>query len=371
VPSSNEFPKRPVPAVGAIVFRDGEVLLVKRGTEPNKGRWSLPGGVLEVGETVEAGAVRETLEETGVTVRPERVFSVLDFIDFDGEQVHWHYVLIDLLCDYVRGEPVPATDAENARFIPLRELGDYDVVPAFLDMVRRALTPYQGRNTDSAVPQSPVSGIPKLPSPRGCHGLVESHFQEDACQEQRHQDCKKHGPKRDRGEESSCDKRNKSDPTDEESDPKHTQRERNAPPWSSKSQGVRRLGPLSSYHDISENHHRSDEEEDAGDEPQKGCCRRSGDRGEDRKACVACDRHGEESKEERSGSSFVVEWAEHAETLTPLTPQSRSGEQSPDFGLPPRDENNCRNGGWDEQHNLCRNRGPSPENLFEKIVCDR
>ncbi len=61
VASPNEFPKRPVPAVGAVVFREGEVLLVKRGSEPNKGRWSLPGGVLEVGETVEAAAVRETL----------------------------------------------------------------------------------------------------------------------------------------------------------------------------------------------------------------------------------------------------------------------------------------------------------------------
>ena len=138
VPLPNEFPKRPVPGVGAVVFRDGEILLVKRGVEPNKGRWSLPGGVLEVGETVEAAAVRETLEETGVTVRPERLFDVLDFIDFEGEHAHWHYVLIDLVCEYVRGEPFPGTDADNARFIPLRELGDYDVTPAALEVVRRS-----------------------------------------------------------------------------------------------------------------------------------------------------------------------------------------------------------------------------------------
>ena len=144
VPLPNEFPKRPVPAVGAIVFRDGEVLLVKRGAEPNQGRWSLPGGVLEVGETVEAAAVRETLEETGVTVQPERVFTVLDFIDFEGEQVHWHYVLIDLVCEYVRGEPFPGTDADNARFIPVRELGDYDVIPAALEVLRRASSEREG-----------------------------------------------------------------------------------------------------------------------------------------------------------------------------------------------------------------------------------
>jgi len=66
--SPNEFPARPVPAVGAIVFRDGAVLLVKRGQEPNRGRWSVPGGTLEAGETVEQGAARETLEETGIVL---------------------------------------------------------------------------------------------------------------------------------------------------------------------------------------------------------------------------------------------------------------------------------------------------------------
>ncbi len=139
-----------MPAVGTVVFRDGEVLLVKRGSEPNKGRWSLPGGVLEVGETVEAAAVRETLEETGVTVRPKRVFDVLDFIDFEGEQVRWHYVLVDLLCEYVRGEPFPATDAENVRFVPLRELGDYDVIPRTLEVVRRASSVREASGTRPA-----------------------------------------------------------------------------------------------------------------------------------------------------------------------------------------------------------------------------
>lgn len=132
----HEFPKRPVPAVGAIVFRGDEVLLVKRGSEPNKGRWSVPGGVLEVGETVEEAAVRETLEETGVGVRPVKVFDVRDYIDSEGELVRWHYVLIDVLCEYLRGEPFPASDAENARFIPLRELTDYDVTSSTLDVIQ-------------------------------------------------------------------------------------------------------------------------------------------------------------------------------------------------------------------------------------------
>ena len=134
--SQHEFPKRPVPAVGAIVFRDGAVLLVKRGAEPNRGRWSLPGGSLEIGETVEAGAVRETREETGVDVQPLRVLDVRNFIERKDGEVRWHYVLIDVLCEYLRGDPFPATDAENARLIPLRELGEYDVVPAALEVLQ-------------------------------------------------------------------------------------------------------------------------------------------------------------------------------------------------------------------------------------------
>ena len=134
--SQHEFPKRPVPAVGAIVFRDGAVLLVKRGAEPNRGRWSLPGGSLEIGETVEAGAVRETREETGVDVQPLRVLDVRNFIERKDGEVRWHYVLIDVVCEYLRGDPFPSTDAENARLIPLRELGEYDVVPTALEVLQ-------------------------------------------------------------------------------------------------------------------------------------------------------------------------------------------------------------------------------------------
>ena len=134
--SQSEFPKRPVPAVGAIVFRDDGVLLVKRGAEPNVGRWSLPGGSLEPGETVEAAAARETREETRVEVRPVRVLDVSDFIERKDGRVRWHYVLIDVLCEYLRGDPFPATDAENARLIPLRELGEYDVVPVALEVLQ-------------------------------------------------------------------------------------------------------------------------------------------------------------------------------------------------------------------------------------------
>ncbi len=137
--SPNEFPDRPVPAVAALVFRDGSVLLVKRRDEPNRGRWSPPGGSLEIGETVEAAAARETLEETGVTVRPVRVVDVRDFVDRgpDG-RVRWHYVLMNVLCEYVSGDPYPASDADNARFIPLKELGEYEITATAQEALERA-----------------------------------------------------------------------------------------------------------------------------------------------------------------------------------------------------------------------------------------
>lgn len=128
--SPNEFPERPVPAVDALVFRGDAVLLVKRGEEPARGLWSPPGGSVELGETAEQAAEREVLEETGVAVRAIRVADLRDFIVKDETGgVRWHYVLFGVLCEYLSGDPVPSSDAENARFLPLKELAEYDIVP--------------------------------------------------------------------------------------------------------------------------------------------------------------------------------------------------------------------------------------------------
>ncbi|MCI4371390.1 MAG: NUDIX hydrolase [Thermoplasmata archaeon] len=147
--AAGEFPDRPVLAVGAIVFRGESVLLVKRAAEPNKGRWSVPGGALEVGETVKSGAVRETREETGVSVRPLRVLDAVDFIEREAQRIRWHYVIVDVLCEYERGEPSPATDAVNARFLPLRELAEYDIPAAVLQIVSEAA---KSRGSSEPVP---------------------------------------------------------------------------------------------------------------------------------------------------------------------------------------------------------------------------
>jgi len=136
--SRYEFPARPVPAVSALVFREGAILLVKRHDEPSQGLWSPPGGSVELGETVEQAATREALEETGVAVRAHGVVDVRDVIvKEEGARVRWHYVLFGVLCKYVSGEPFPATDADNAQFVPLKQLGEYDISPTAREALDR------------------------------------------------------------------------------------------------------------------------------------------------------------------------------------------------------------------------------------------
>jgi len=99
---------------------------------------------MEVGETVEQAVVRETREETRVGVRPVEVIAVSDFIEKGGERVHWHYVLVDVLCAYIQGEPHPASDAENTRFVETRELVELDVTPTALEVIEQALLTRRG-----------------------------------------------------------------------------------------------------------------------------------------------------------------------------------------------------------------------------------
>src|SRR5271169_4138219 len=100
-----EYPETPLVGVGAIIIEDGRVVLVKRGHAPLLGEWSIPGGVLEVGETVRQAAIREAREETGLTVEPSDLLGVFDRVLLDEQgRVRYHYVLIDFLCRRVAGE---------------------------------------------------------------------------------------------------------------------------------------------------------------------------------------------------------------------------------------------------------------------------
>ncbi len=116
-----EFPEAPLVGVGAVIVEDGRVLLVRRGHEPMKGHWSLPGGLLELGESLADGVVREVKEETGLTVEPVELIELLDRIHRLGERVQYHYVIADYLCRVAGGAMQAASDADAAKWVERAE----------------------------------------------------------------------------------------------------------------------------------------------------------------------------------------------------------------------------------------------------------
>jgi ADP-ribose pyrophosphatase YjhB (NUDIX family) len=134
-----EYPEQPIVGVGGIIFQDESVLLIKRGREPALGQWSIPGGAVELGETLQAAVVREILEETGIKAEPLALVKILDRIFRDQEgKVAYHYVLVDFLCRHTGGEVRPGSDALEARFVPIAELASLNVIPATRDVVHQA-----------------------------------------------------------------------------------------------------------------------------------------------------------------------------------------------------------------------------------------
>jgi len=123
-----EFPSAPLLGVGAVVVDSGRVLLVRRGTEPLKGHWSLPGGLLELGEPLAAGVVREVREETGLLVEPVELFELLDRIHRQDGRVRYHYVIADYLCRVVGGELLAASDADAVRWVERAEWNSHSAL---------------------------------------------------------------------------------------------------------------------------------------------------------------------------------------------------------------------------------------------------
>ena len=133
-----EYPDRPLIGVGAIIIDRGRALVVRRATEPLKGEWSIPGGVLELGETLRAGVIREAKEETGLDVLPIEVLEVYDrIVADDAGKTRYHYVLIDYLCQVTGGELRAASDVSEVRWLTEQELDSFPIADAAEEVIRK------------------------------------------------------------------------------------------------------------------------------------------------------------------------------------------------------------------------------------------
>ena len=146
--SRREYPDRPVVGVGAVVVHEGRVLLVRRGAAPSRGLWAVPGGALELGETLQQGAEREILEETGVAIRAREPVCAFDFFERDGDgRIRFHFVIVDVAADYIRGDVKGADDALEARWLAPEDLEGLPVSKNTLKLLRAVGFLEKGKDT--------------------------------------------------------------------------------------------------------------------------------------------------------------------------------------------------------------------------------
>jgi len=133
-----QYPKRPVVGVGAVILDGDQILLEKRKNSPGKGKWAVPGGLVELGEEVEQAVIREVKEETGLEVYEPRLVDVVNYVSL-GEKggVIYHYVILDYLVTVKSGNPKAASDADALKWVPFNEVEEYDLTESFRLFFRR------------------------------------------------------------------------------------------------------------------------------------------------------------------------------------------------------------------------------------------
>jgi 8-oxo-dGTP diphosphatase len=126
------YPDQPIVGIGAVIVHEGKIVLEKRGNEPSKGKWSIPGGLVELGESLEHAVIREVKEETCLDVENPSLIDVVDNVDLDEKsKVKYHYVIIDYLVHVKNGTVQAASDAAELRWVPFDEVEKYDLTTSF------------------------------------------------------------------------------------------------------------------------------------------------------------------------------------------------------------------------------------------------
>lgn len=152
--SSREYPERPVVGVGGVVIENGRALLIRRGTEPLLGQWSIPGGTLELAESLQQGVARELREETGLEVRVLELIEVFDRIFSENElaptkekpRPRFHFVIVDYLCERIAGEARPGSDVTDVVFATEEELPRYHLTETAIRVLRKAFAMARAQN---------------------------------------------------------------------------------------------------------------------------------------------------------------------------------------------------------------------------------
>ena len=146
MPSPREYPERPIVGVGGVLIENGKALLIKRGSEPLLGQWSIPGGTLELGETILEGVARELLEETGVEVRILDLIEVFERINpyatpesrATSPRPRFHFVIVDYLCEKISGQARAGGDAVDVAYVTEEDLSKYSLTEAATRVLRTA-----------------------------------------------------------------------------------------------------------------------------------------------------------------------------------------------------------------------------------------
>ncbi len=153
MPSPREYPERPIVGVGGVLIENGKALLIRRGSEPLLGQWSIPGGTLELGETLKEGVARELHEETGITVRVLDLIEVFErinpYLPLESRETNvrprFHFVIADYLCEKISGEARAGGDATDVAFVAEEDLGKFGLTETATRVLQNAFAMYRAR----------------------------------------------------------------------------------------------------------------------------------------------------------------------------------------------------------------------------------